>query len=284
MSGPPCIGAHLAVGKGLEHTADEAVERGLEALQLFLRNPRGSRARQFREEELRYFNVKMQNNAINPVVAHVPYTCNPAAAKDRIYRYALQVIMEDLERCQLINADYLVLHPGSYTTSSPAEGIERISNLLNRVLFKYGGKTLILLETMSGQGTEIGGTFDELDQILRNVENQDKIGICFDTCHTYAAGYDCTTPEGISRILREMDNTFGREKVKLVHANDSAKGLGSRRDRHAHIGEGFIGEAGFKQLFADAFFRRLPFILETPLDKLDQDLNVLKKIRESCPL
>jgi len=277
----PRIGAHLPVGKGLKNVAEEAAEKGLEALQVFLRNPRGSRARQFEEEELRYFNYKIKERDINPVVVHIPYTCNPAAVKEETYRYAFQVIKEDLERCKLVDADFLVLHPGSYTTSSLAEGVERISGLLNRLLDGYEGKTLILLETMSGQGTEIGKNFGELEQILQNVRNKDKIGICFDTCHAYAAGYDCASRDGINSILREMDNAFGKEKVKLVHANDSARELGSRRDRHVHIGQGFIGESGFEQLFADSFFCRLPFILETPFDKLDNDIDILKQIRKN---
>lgn len=275
------IGAHLPVGKGLQLTAGEAVSLGLEAVQIFIRNPRGRGARQYGEEELNNFNNTLHDNDIGPVVVHIPYICNPAAARDDLYEYAYEVVAQDLKRCRLVNASYLVLHPGSYTTSCLEQGIERIAALLNRVLNEHDGDTCLLLETMAGQGTEIGKDFEEINLILQQVNNIDKIGICFDTCHTYAAGYDCTTLEGINQVLANMDNTFGRDRVKIVHANDSIKELGSHRDRHAHIGQGLIGRPGFETLMNNSFFSNLPFILETPLDAIAQDIEVLKNIRSA---
>ncbi len=276
----PRIGAHLPVGKGLKHTADTAEKLEIEALQVFLRNPRGRKARQLSDEEIAYFNRKMVDNNISPVVVHIPYICNPASLKEDVYQFTYEIISEELQRCKLINADYLVLHPGAYTTSSPAAGINRVSNLLNWVLDDYSGTTMILLETMAGQGTEIGKNFNELNQILQNTDKNDKIGICFDTCHTFAAGYDCSNIEGINGILREMDRTFGREKIKLVHINDSSYESGSKRDRHAHIGEGFIGKSGFRKLLKNCFFREFPFILETDPDGQKEDIEILKNLRD----
>lgn len=276
----PRIGAHLPVGKGLQFTAREAVSMGLEAVQMFIRNPRGRGARQYSEQELSEFKQILQENDIGPVVVHIPYICNPAAAKDDLYEYAYEVVAEDLKRCSMVNAGFLVLHPGSYTTSSLEQGIERIAALLNRVLNRHDGETCLLLETMAGQGTEIGKTFEELNLILQQVNNKDKIGICFDTCHTYAAGYNCTTDEGLNEVLTKMDKTFGRDLVKIVHANDSSKELGSHRDRHAHIGQGFINLSGFEILMHNKFFRNLPFILETPLEAMAEDIEALKNIRE----
>ncbi|MDD2420896.1 MAG: deoxyribonuclease IV [Heliobacteriaceae bacterium] len=275
----PRIGAHLPIGKGLKHTVDEAVTKGLDGFQIFVRNPRGRGARKLTAAETDYFKATVKAHNIDPVVVHIPYICNPAAAKDDLYEFARQVVKEDLERCDLIGADYLVLHPGSYTTSSPEQGIARIAGLLNDTLDQYAGSVTVLLETMSGQGTELGKNFTELNQILELIRNRKHIGVCLDTCHVFAAGYDVRSEAGIAAIMEEVDNTCGRSSVKLVHSNDSQKELGSKRDRHAHIGEGFIGLAGFKRLISHEFFRTLPFILETPFGQIDKDIAVLKELR-----
>lgn len=275
----PVIGAHLPISKGLKATADDAVLKGVEAVQIFLRNPRGRGARNFTEDEVIYFRDKMREYNIGPLVVHIPYICNPASVKEDLYLFARQVIEEDLSRCDMVGADYLVLHPGAYTGSTLEAGINRVAHLLDQVLYNYRGNTMILLETMAGQGTEIGKSFAELKAIIDHMEMGHKVGICYDTCHTYAAGYDCTTEEGIISILKEIDEVLGRERLRLVHANDSMKGLGEKRDRHAHIGEGFIGEKGFSLLLKDEFFKRLPFILETPYEGVADDLNKLKNLR-----
>jgi deoxyribonuclease-4 len=274
----PRIGAHLPIGKGLMATADDAVSKELEAIQIFIRNPRGRGARKLTDQEVDYFNQTMADNDISPVVVHIPYVCNPAAARDDLYNYAYEVITGDIERARLIKADYIVLHPGSFTDTSLDEGIDRVSALMNRILDGYEGPTL-LLETMSGQGTEIGKNFQELNQILQNITNKNNIGICFDTCHTFAAGYNCADPEGVEKICQEAEAIIGREKIRLIHANDSLKELGEHRDRHTHIGEGFIGITGFENLMAHDFFRQIPFILETPMEGIEKDIKLLKAAR-----
>ncbi|MDD2586900.1 MAG: deoxyribonuclease IV [Syntrophomonadaceae bacterium] len=270
----------MPIGKGLKNTADEAVSKELEALQMFLRNPRGRGARQFTADEINYFNDIIKKKDIYPVVVHIPYICNPASFKEDLYAFALEILQHDLSRCVLVNADFIVLHPGSYTSSTLEEGIDRIANLLNIVLNDYTGETCILLETMAGQGSEIGRNFEEINLIMQKIKNTDKLGVCFDTCHTFAAGYDSTVIEGLNGILNAMDSTFGREKVKIVHANDSSKELGSRRDRHAHIGQGFIGIDGFTNIMSHQFFKGLPFILETPFEGIEADIKLLKQIRD----
>lgn len=263
----------------MKNTADEAVAQGLEALQIFVRNPRGRGARTLTEEELDYFKQTMQDHNIDPVVVHIPYICNPAAAKDDLYEFARQVVEEDLKRCTLIGAGYLVLHPGSYTTSTLEQGIERIAGLLNGILDNYTGDVTICLETMAGQGTEIGQDFTELNTIIELIHNKPRVGVCLDTCHVFAAGYDISSEEGIVRVMEEIDHTFGRSCIKMIHSNDSQKELGSKRDRHAHIGDGFIGPAGFKRLLNHDFFGAFPFILETPFEAIDRDIAVLKDLR-----
>lgn len=274
------IGAHLGIGRGLKHTADEAAQLNLECLQIFLRNPRGRKARQLTVSEVDYFKEITTLHNINPVVVHESYICNPAAAEPGLYELAHSIIVEDLQRCTLIGAQYLVLHPGSYTSSSSPQGIERVAQLLNQVLDKDKGVVSILLETMSGQGTELGRDFGELDEIIKRINRRDRIGVCYDTCHTYAAGYDCSSRTGLDSVLSEIENSLGRERLKLVHANDCKSALGSHRDRHAHIGTGSIGLNGFAQMLADPFWATLPMIVETPPEGLRQDIEQLKKLRQ----
>jgi len=277
----PRIGAHLSIGQGLDKTADEAIAKGVETLPIFLRNPRGRSARKLSEYEIDYFTKKLLENDIYPLIVHIPYICNPASVKEDLYDFACETVKHDLERCSLVKADYLVLHPGSYTTSTSDAGIERIADLLNRVLDEYTGDTMILLETMSGQGTEIGRNFDELGSIVQKINRSDKVGICFDTCHLFAAGYDCKSSEGLNELLEQANQSFGWDRIKVLHANDSRTELGSHRDRHAHIGEGFIGTEGFERLVKSSFFQDIPFILETAEDKLKEDIEILKKMRRN---
>lgn len=276
----PAIGAHLGIGKGLKFTADEAIKMQLECLQIFLRNPRGSKARQLKDSEVAYFKTAMAAHRIKPVVVHVSYVCNPAAADPGLYELAQSIIAEDLERSAVIGADYLVLHPGSYTKSTPAQGIERVARVLNNVLESDQSQVTVLLETMSGQGTEVGRDFAELNEIIKMVNRSEKIGICFDTCHTFAAGYDCGSKAGLAKILQEVDSSFGRERIKLIHANDCLSALGSHKDRHAHIGEGSIGISGFSEISASPFWNTLPMIVETPSEGILEDVNRLKKLRQ----
>ncbi|KUG04640.1 endonuclease iv [hydrocarbon metagenome] len=276
----PRIGAHLSIGRGLDKTADEAVDRGLETLQIFLRNPRGRGARQFSTRETDHFIEKLGDNNITPLAVHIPYICNPAAVKEDLYQFAWETIQHDLQRCSLVRADFLVLHPGSFTTSSLEAGIERTAALLKRVLSEYQGDTMILLETMAGQGTEIGSNFDELFSILELVDRYDKMGICLDTCHLLAAGYDCSSDRGIDHILEQAAGSFGIDKIRLIHANDSNTPLASRKDRHSHIGQGFIGSEGFARMMQNQLLRGIPFIVETPEEGLQEDIDNLKKLRE----
>ncbi len=276
----PAIGAHLGIGKGLKHTAGQAIEMQLECMQFFLRNPRGSKARQLKDSELSYFKSKLAAHSIGPLVVHVSYICNPAAADPHLYDLAGAIVAEDLQRCAQIGADYLVLHPGSFTSSSAPQAITRVAQLLNQVLKRDSSLVTVLLETMSGQGTEVGRDFTELHEIMEMVELKDRIGICYDTCHTYAAGYDCSNRAGLEQILHDIDCSFGRERIKLLHANDCQTALGSHRDRHAHVGQGFIGLDGFAELLSHPFWGKLPIIVETPLEGQQEDIIELKRLRQ----
>lgn len=275
----PKIGAHLSVGKGLVKTAVQAREMELDAIQIFLRNPRGAAARALGEEEIQAFRKEVELSAIDPIVVHIPYISNPASIKSDLYELAARIIREDLQRCDLIGARYLVLHPGSSTGSTREESILRLARLLNGVLADYNGAAQLLLETMAGQGSEIGKSFDELKIIFDNCQYASRLGVCFDTCHTYAAGYNIKTAEGLDATARQLVEVLGPDKLKVVHVNDSQTIHGSNRDRHAPIGKGELGEEAIKRIMHHPLFNKIPFILETPSETLAEDVEILKKLR-----
>lgn len=276
---PPRIGAHLPVGKGLVKTAAEARKLGLEALQIFVRNPRGAAARELGAEEIDLFRKEIAAADIDPVVVHIPYISNPASVKPDLYALAGRIISEDLTRCDLIGARILVLHPGSSTGSTSQESLARLAKLLEKVLDDYQGGAQILLETMSGQGSELGRNFDELKMIFDNCSQANRLGICFDTCHTYAAGYDLKTVTGIDQTAEEITRLLGQEVIKVVHINDSLGSLGSHRDRHAPIGRGELGEESLQLIMRHPLFNKTPFVLETPFETLTEDVEILKRLR-----
>jgi len=276
---PPRIGAHLPVGKGLLKTAAQAKELGLEALQIFLRNPRGTAARKLGEEEVLGFKRELLAANIDPVVVHIPYISNPASVKPDLYALAARIISEDLSRCDLIGARYLVLHPGSSTGSNVQDSLLRLAHLLEEVLDSYQGEAQLLLETMAGQGSEIGRSFEEFKIVFDNCRRAEKLGICFDTCHTLAAGYNLKTAEGIEAVTSEVANLFGKEVIKVVHVNDSQGALGSHRDRHAPIGQGELGKEALRLIMHQPIFNNIPFILETPIETIAADVEIIKKLR-----
>lgn len=276
---PPRIGAHLSVGKGLIKTAAQAEELGIEALQIFVRNPRGAAARQLGDHEVMMFKKEMVKLNIDPVVVHIPYISNPASIKPDLYALAGRIISEDLQRCDLIGAKYLVLHPGSSTGSNPEDSLLRLAKLLEQVLGDYQGSAQVLLETMAGQGSEIGKSFEELKVVFDHCPQADKLGICFDTCHTFAAGYELKSLDGIDNMASDLTKLLGNDIIKVVHVNDSQGQLGSHRDRHAPIGQGELGEEALQRLLHHPIFNKLPFILETPTETLNNDVEILKRLR-----
>lgn len=273
----PAVGAHLSVARGLRAVVEEARRLGLDGMQIFVRSPRGTRARDFPPQEADWFLAAVRRERFFPVVVHCSYVCNPAAARRPVYELACRLVAEDLERCRLLGAHFLVLHPGAHTTSSPAGAERRLARLLASVLAADRGDTLLLLEGMAGAGTELGGDFAQLARVLARVGHQ-RLGVCLDTCHLYAAGYDVTTTAGLERLAADIDATIGRQRVHLVHANDSLAPLGSRRDRHAPLGDGLLGERGLAAWLHHPFFGCLPLIIETPHHPLSRDLELLRRL------
>jgi deoxyribonuclease-4 len=257
---------------------DMADEMGVEALQMFVRNPRGMAAREITAEAAATFRSRVAALKIDPVVVHIPYISNPASVKPDLYALAERIIREDLQRCNLLGAKYLVMHPGTATGGTSEEGILRLGALLKRILADYEGETMLLIETMSGQGSEIGRDLGEIRAILDECGCMDRVGVCLDTCHFLAAGYALDTEEGIEAAVREVKDVLGENTLKVIHANDSVNPCGSHKDRHAPVGEGVNGLEGFRRLMKNEYLAGRAFIVETPTQS--RDVAILKGIRQ----
>lgn len=257
------IGTHMSIADGLVKTAENVVKMNANTMQIFSRNPRGSNYRTYSEEEKETFQKIRLENGFGPLLAHAPYTMNLASAQEKVYEFACTVMREDVARMDELGIENIVFHPGSHTGIGVEAGIENIVAGLNQAVYGKEGIT-VLLETMSGKGTEIGSKFEELREIRGRVEHPEKIGICLDTCHVFSAGYDII--HDLDGVLAEFDKILGLNLLKAVHLNDSMMPYGSHKDRHAVIGAGKIGWEPLLRLMRHPALCNLPFYLETPLD------------------
>ncbi|MSV25500.1 deoxyribonuclease IV [Selenomonas sp. WCA-380-WT-3B 3/] len=257
------IGSHLSSAGGYLTMGREAAELGADTFAFFTRNPRGGRAKALDEEDVAAFCTFAAAHHFVQVVAHAPYTMNACAAREELREFARDVLREDLRRMEYMPGNYYNFHPGSHVKQGAAAGIEKIAGLLNEVLTPQQSTT-VLLETMAGKGTEVGRSFEELRAILDRIERKEKVGVCLDTCHVWDAGYDIAGD--LDGVLREFDRIVGLPRLRAVHLNDSLNACGSRKDRHARIGEGKIGLAALAAVTNHPRLRNLPFILETPND------------------
>ena len=257
------IGTHMSVAKGIAAAAENTVKMQADTMQIFSRNPRGSGYRDYEAKEVERFQEIRRTGGLGPILAHAPYTMNLASDKDKVYEFACMVLREDVARMDRLGIENLVFHPGSHTGIGVEKGIVNIVRGLDQAITGEE-KITVLLETMSGKGTEIGGRFEELRAIRDGAAHPERIGICLDTCHVFAAGYDIV--HDLDGVLQEFDEILGFELLKAVHLNDSMMPFGSRKDRHAVTGEGEIGMEALMQIVAHPRLRHLPFYLETPLD------------------
>ena len=257
------IGTHMSVAKGIAAAAENTVKMQADTMQIFSRNPRGSGYRDYEEKEIERFQEIRRRSGLGPILAHAPYTMNLASDKDKVYEFACMVLREDVARMDRLGIENLVFHPGSHTGIGVEKGIANIIRGLDQAITGEE-KITVLLETMSGKGTEIGERFEELRAIRDGAAHPERIGICLDTCHVFAAGYDIV--HDLDGVLQEFDEILGLELLKAVHLNDSMMPFGSRKDRHAVTGEGEIGMEALMQIVAHPRLRHLPFYLETPLD------------------
>lgn len=257
------VGSHISSSKGYEAMGKQILKLGGNTFAFFTRNPRGGRAKEIKEEDVKAYLKIAGEHKIGPIVAHAPYTLNCCGAKEELRTFARETMADDLQRMEYIPGNYYNFHPGSHVGQGAEAGIEKIAEILNQVLFQEQ-RTTVLLETMSGKGSEVGRNFQELKEIIDRVELKNKIGVCMDTCHVWDGGYDIV--HSLDEVLEEFDNVIGLQLLKAVHLNDSMNPLGAHKDRHAQIGEGHIGIDAFQRIINHPALRQLPFILETPND------------------
>ena len=259
------IGCHLSPSDGLLKMAKTASELGADTFQFFSRNPRGSKAKTLDEADAEAMDAYLKEHGFAPVLVHAPYTLNPCAEKPETAQFAELVMRDDLIRCTAMKTPFYNFHPGSHVGQGEQIGIEKTSALLNRILSDETDTT-VLIETMSGQGSEIGGTFESVKAIIDRVNLRERVGVCFDTCHVFQAGYDIVND--LDGVLSEFDRIIGLDRLRFLHINDAKFGLGEHKDRHAAIGEGRIGLDAFKRIVNHPVLKNLPFCLETPHEKL----------------
>ena len=286
----PRLGAHLSIAGGLPRAVDRAEASGCEALQIFTKSAGQWRAREIPPEEIALFKRRVRETGIRPVVAHNSYLINLAAADPALRERSIASLCEELDRAEALGLDGLVMHPGSYTSGTEAAGLRMIAEGLAQIFeSRPEAKTRVLLEHTAGQGTNLGHRFEHLAEIIERLGRTRRVGVCLDTCHLIAAGYDICSDEGYEETFRQFGRIVGFSRLKVFHFNDSKKPCGSRVDRHEHIGKGCLGLAPFRRILNDPRFAKLPMLLETPkvdtpqsrrlsdIDPLDkQNLEVLR--------
>jgi deoxyribonuclease-4 len=259
------FGSHLSVAGGLYKAVVEAQNEGLQTVQIFTRNQQQWASPPLLPEVIRQFRDQVIQAGFPCVVAHDSYLTNLAAGNEELRQKSIRSFALELKRCHALGIQYLVTHTGAHGGAGEPEGISRIVASLRQVLeLDRHGTTTICLETTAGQGTSLGWRFEQLRDILAGIRNTNRLGVCLDTCHIFAAGYDVSTPDGAAQSFEEFDRIIGLERLRVMHLNDSRKPLGSRVDRHAHIGRGMIGLAVFKYVCQNRAFREIPKIMETP--------------------
>lgn len=275
------LGAHESIAGGLDQAFVRAQKVGCEALQLFVKSNRQWKAKPLTDEDVERFRQRQAETNIAPVIAHASYLLNLAAPDEELWARSRDTLLLELERCERLGIPGLVLHPGSHMGAGEEIGLERVAQALGEIHAQTPGfRSRILLETMAGQGTNLGYRFEHLAWLLANTPQGERLGTCFDTCHVFAAGYELRTPEGYAETMQQFDEIVGLDTLGAVHLNDSQGDLGSRKDRHAHIGQGCLGLEAFRLVVNDPRLQHLPGLLETPKGKdLREDRENLERLR-----
>ena len=276
------LGAHMSIAGGLDRAAERGRSIGCNTIQIFTKSNNQWRAKPLTDEQVERFHQSQDESGIAPIIAHDCYLINLASPDREKYQKSFRAFLEEMQRAERLGLPYLVMHPGAHLGSGESRGLRKIALALNRLHQKTPGyRLIVLLETTAGQGTGLGYRFEHLAEIIEGVEQPERLGVCFDTCHVFAAGYDIRTPTGYREVMQEFDRTIGLERLQVFHLNDSKKPLGSRVDRHEHIGKGHIGLETFRMILQDQRFRNVPKILETPKGRdLAEDRMNLKRLRQ----
>ncbi|MDA7967201.1 deoxyribonuclease IV [Ruegeria sp.] len=273
------FGAHVSIAGGINKAPGRAHKLGCECFQFFSRSPRGGKAPELKDELVESFLNECSKYNITDYYIHTPYYINLCSEKKELRESSIAIIREELQRGSLLGVKYIMTHLGSSKDISREKALNLIIEGVKKIMYNSDFSTKLLLENTAGQGATVGDSFEELSIILDELKELD-IGICLDTAHTFAAGYDIKQKKGFKETLNIISDTVGIEKIKLFHGNDSKVGLGERKDRHEHIGKGKIGLEGFKNIIDDLSFENINMIVETPPDKVDEDIKTLKKLRD----
>src|SRR5882672_5565626 len=258
----PLLGAHMSVAGGLPRAVERAVVHRCEALQIFAKNANQWRGRPIPREEIREFRARIKTSGIHPVVSHASYLINLASTNRALRTQSLEAMGDEIDRAEALGLLGVVLHPGCYTAGNEADGLALIADgLLELLRARRRGKTMVLLEHTAGQGTALGATFEQLASIIARMNDHRRVGVCLDTCHLLASGYDLCSPEGYAFTFKQFGRLVGFERLRAFHLNDLKKPLGSRVDRHEHIGKGYLGPEPFRRIVNDRRFRGLPMLL-----------------------
>ncbi len=271
------LGVHVSIAGSIDLSIDRARSLGLNTFQIFTRNPRGWKFSDLKESNIVNFKNKILSENISTVVCHMPYLPNLSSPKEDVHNMSINALSSELERCNTLGIEYVVTHIGSHLGTGLEKGLDRVVKACNAALSNSSNNTMIILENTAGTKNNVGSKFDELKYIFDNVNDKSRIGFCFDTCHAFAAGYDLSTSKSVIDTLKKFNQIIGLKYLKVVHLNDSKGELGNGLDRHQHIGRGFIGENGFRELLKNSTIKQLPLILETPIDEtFDDEYNINK--------
>ena len=259
------VGVHVSIAGSLDKAAGRAKERGCDCFQIFTKNPRGWAAKEISEEDARNFIHAVSVSSLSPVFAHMPYLPNLASEKPEIYQKSTEAFLLEMDRCSKLHIPYLVTHLG-HAGDSPERGRERVVSAIREVLDQSESSTRILLENTAGERNSVGSSLEDIREVLDGVADFVRVGLCFDTCHAFAAGYELRTDESVALVEDQIRDLFGPSLLELIHLNDTKGDRGSGLDRHEHIGLGVIGMTGMHAILTNPFFASVPMICETPID------------------
>lgn len=278
------LGAHMSIADGFEYSIERGTSIHCATIQIFTKSNRQWQAKQITQEQIDAFKKAARNSNISPIVVHASYLINMGSADATLHKKSVAAFKEELLRCESLEIPYFIFHPGSHVGFTEKDCLNKITDSLNEILAQVPDKTTVLLENMAGQGSTVCYRFEQIAYILEKSSFKKRIGVCFDTCHAFTAGYDFRTPQTYEYMWKEFDEIIGLEYLKVIHLNDSKKDLGSRVDRHEDIGKGKLGLETFRLIMNDERLFDIPKILETPdstLDAYAKNMDILKKLISS---